>query len=75
MRNTYGGIHLMDNRAFINGLIVLVAGFFSSSIASFLEHFAILGPATNFVMGFFDGLSVVAFGAAIFVLLRGRRTT
>lgn len=64
----------MDNHKFINGLIILVAGLFTTSISSFLEHFNVLGTATNFFGGFFDGLSVVAFGAVIFLLIRNRRT-
>lgn len=55
-----------------NGLMVLVTGLFTSSISSFLEHFTILGAATDFFSGFFDGLSVVAFSVAIFIMIRGR---
>jgi hypothetical protein len=63
----------MAERAFINGLLVLGAGFLASSVSSFLEHFTILGTATDFARGFFDGLSVIAFCVAIFVLVRTRR--
>jgi hypothetical protein len=58
------------NRRIVHGLVVLGAGLFASSISSFLEHFAILGSATNLTRGFFDGLSVVAFGVAIYILAR-----
>jgi len=59
----------------INGLVFLVAGFLFSSLSSFFGHFAILGTTTGFVRGFLDGLSVVAFCVAIFVLVRARRRT
>jgi len=65
----------LDNRKFINGLAILGAGLLASSVSSFLEHFAIFGTGTGFTRGFFDGLSVVAFGVAIFVLVRSGRTT
>ena len=64
----------MDNKNFITGLVVLTAGLFASSISSILEHFAVLGSATDLTRGFFDGLSAVAFGIAIFVLLHSKRT-
>ena len=60
----------MENTRLVNGLIVLCAGLFAAAVSSFLEHVTLLGPATGFVRGFFDGLSVVAFAAAIFVLVR-----
>jgi len=63
----------MGDRALINGLVVLGLGLFASSVSSLLEHFALLGTATDFGRGLFDGLSVVAFGVAIFVLVRSRR--
>jgi len=65
----------MSNRAVMNGLAVLGAGLLASSVSSFLEVFALFGTATDFVRGLFDGLSVVAFGVAIIVLVRGRRAT
>ena len=65
----------MDNKILTNGLIVLGAGFLASNVSLFLEHFALLGTATGFVRGLFDGLAVVAFCVAIFVLVRSRRTT
>jgi hypothetical protein len=64
----------MSNRAFINGLVVLGAGLLASSVSSFLEHFAIFGASTDFARGLFDGLSVVAFAVAIYVLVRSRGT-
>jgi hypothetical protein len=65
----------MGNKTTTDGLILLGAGFLASSVSSFLEQFAVLGTATDFATGLFDGISVVAFCVAIFVLVRGRRTT
>jgi len=62
----------MNNGNFINGLAVLAAGLFASSISSFLGHFPLPGNATDLVRGFFDGLSAVAFVVAIFVLVRNK---
>jgi hypothetical protein len=64
----------LGNRGFINGLVVLALGLLASSLSSFLDRFAILGTATDFATGLFDGLSVVAFVVAIFVLVRSRGT-
>jgi hypothetical protein len=64
----------MNNKTQIDGLIILGAGLLASSISSFLEHFAIFETATDFSRGLFDGLSIVAFCMAIFVLVRSRRT-
>jgi hypothetical protein len=65
----------VNNRTFVNGLAVLGAGLLASSVSSFLETFTILGNATDSVRGFFDGLSVVAFGVAIVILVRSRSAT
>lgn len=65
----------MGNRMLVNGLVFLGAGLLASSVSSFLVHFAIFGSATDFARGLFDGLSVVAFCVAIFVLVRSRRMT
>lgn len=64
----------MTDKTFITGLIVLGAGLLASSVSSFPDHFALLGTATDFASGFFDGLPVVALGAAIFILVRSRVT-
>jgi len=48
-------------------------GFFSSSIASLLDRFAGVGQVANFVGGALDGLSVVAFGGAIFTSISALR--
>ena len=64
----------MDQRI-VNGLIILGAGLFASSVSSFLEYFTILGTAIEFTTGFFDGLSAVAFGVAIYILARSQRST
>ena len=65
----------MGDRNFVNSMVALGAGLFASSISSFLEHFPVLGTATDFTRGLFDGLSTVAFGIAIFLLIRNKRTT
>jgi hypothetical protein len=64
----------MSNRTYLNGLVFLGAGLLASSVSSFLVHFAIFGNATDFIKGVFDGLSVVAFCVAIFVLIRSKGT-
>jgi hypothetical protein len=65
----------MGNRTLVHGLVFLGAGFLASSVSSFLMDFAVFGTATDFARGLFDGLSVVAFCVAIFVLVRSRRRT
>jgi hypothetical protein len=65
----------MGRRSLVDGWIVLGAGLLASSFSSFLEHVALSGDATSFTRGFFDGLSVVAFAVAIFLLLRSRQVT
>ena len=62
----------MEDRALIDGLVVLGAGLAASSVSSFLETFTVFGSATAFASGVFDGLSVVAFCAAIAILVRSR---
>jgi hypothetical protein len=64
----------MVNKSFVNGLTVLGVGLLASSISSLLEHFAVLGRASDLARGFFDGLAVGAFCVAVFVLVRSRRT-
>lgn len=63
----------MENKGFLNGIIVLVAGLLLSSVSSFLATFALFGTATEFVRGACDGLAVVAFCLAIVLLIRSRR--
>jgi hypothetical protein len=48
-------------------------GFLCSSIASLLDRFAGIGQVANFARGALDGLSVVAFGAAIFASVSAMR--
>lgn len=62
----------MGNKRFTNGLIILGVGLLASSVSSFLEHLAIFGMATDFIRGLFDGLAVVAFCVAIFILVQSR---
>ena len=63
----------MECRRLAQGLAVLIAGLLASGLSSFFGHFAVLRAATEFMRGALDGLAVVAFGAAIFVLARSRR--
>jgi hypothetical protein len=65
----------MDNGQFTNGMLLFVTALLLSGVSSFLGHFAIFGGATNMAQGFFDGLCVVACGAAIVLLVRSRRRT
>jgi hypothetical protein len=64
----------MENRTTVNGLVILAAGLLAESASTLLGHITILGSATDFTRGLLDGLAVVAFGAAIFVLSRSVRT-
>jgi len=63
------------NRTLVNGLILLGAGLLASSVSSFLEHFTILGAATDLTRGFFDGLLVGIFCVAVYALVRSRHAT
>jgi hypothetical protein len=62
----------MDNKQFTNGMLCFVTALLLSGLSSFLGHFALLGGSTNLAQGFLDGLSVVACGAAIVLLVRSR---
>jgi hypothetical protein len=61
----------MSDRALSNGLLLLGVGLLACSLSTFLERLRVLGGATEFARGLFDGLSVVAFAVAICVLVRG----
>ena len=63
----------MDDGQFANGMLWFVTALLLSGVSSLLGHFALLGNATNLAQGFFAGLSVVACGAAIVLLVRSRR--
>jgi len=63
----------MNNRQFTDGMLLFVTALLLSGTSSFLGHVAFLGDATNLAQGFFDGLSIVACGAAIVLLVRSRR--
>ena len=65
----------MVNRTLVNGLILLGAGLLASSVSSFLEHFTILGAATDLTRGFLDGLSASVFCVAVYALVRSRHAT
>jgi hypothetical protein len=62
----------MDNKQFTNGMLWFVTALLLSGLSSFVGHLTIFGGSTNLVQGFFDGLSVVACGAAIVLLIRSR---
>jgi hypothetical protein len=62
----------MNNRTLIHGPVILCAGLLASSASSFVGHFAIFATATDFASGLLDGLAAVAYGIAIFVLIRSR---
>lgn len=62
----------MDNKKFVHGTGALGLGLLASGFSSFLEVAPALGIATEFVRRFFNGLSTVAFGAAIFLLVRSQ---
>jgi hypothetical protein len=64
----------MSDKTLSNGMICFGAGLCASSLSSFLGHFSVLGDSTDFGAGFFDGLAVVAFAVAIFILVRNRKT-
>jgi hypothetical protein len=63
----------VDDKQFTNGIIWFVTGLLLTGVSSFLGHFALFGGSTDLAQGFFDGLSVVACGAAIVRLVRSRR--
>ncbi|MFN2169677.1 MAG: hypothetical protein ACK2U9_25880 [Anaerolineae bacterium] len=63
----------MEDRRFTNGVIWFVTALLLTGVSSFLGRFELLGDATNLAQGFFDGLSVVACVAAIFLLARSRQ--
>jgi hypothetical protein len=63
----------MDDNRFTNGMLWFVTALLLSGTSSLLGHFSLLGSSTNLAQGFFDGLSVVACGAAIVLLVRSRR--
>jgi hypothetical protein len=63
----------MDNRKFLNGMVIFVSGLLFSSASSFLATFALFGTATGFMRGVLDGLAVVAFCVAIVLLIRSRQ--
>jgi hypothetical protein len=64
----------MLNNSLVTGFVFLAFGLLASSIASFASRFMLLGTSTNFACGFLDGVAAVFFGAAIWFLIRSRRT-
>jgi hypothetical protein len=63
----------MSDNKLTKGLLAFGAGLLASSISSLLSHFA--ADSMELVRGFFDGLSVVAFAVATYLLARARRAT
>jgi hypothetical protein len=62
----------MSKKALTDGYLWFALGLLCSSIVSLLDRFAGVGRMANFARGVLDGLSIVAFGAAIFVLVSER---
>jgi hypothetical protein len=63
----------MDDSRFASGMAWFFAALLLSSVSSLLEYLPLFGSATSFVEGFCDGLSVIAYGAAVFLLVRSCR--
>jgi hypothetical protein len=59
----------LSKKAFLDGYVWLVLGLLCTSITSLLDHFAGAGRAANLARGGFDGLAIVAFGTAIFLMV------
>jgi hypothetical protein len=64
----------MTDKPFMNGLIVFGIGLLLSSLSSFIEHFSLFGTLKDFILGFLDGVSVIAFAVAIYLLVRERKS-
>lgn len=60
----------MVRRVFREGGVWFAGGLLCTSINSLLDRFAGAAPAADWARGFLDGLAVVAFGAAIYFLVR-----
>ena len=63
----------MEDKQFTTGMLWFVVALLLSSLSSFVGHLSIFSSATNMAQGFFDGLSVVACGAAIVLLVHSRQ--
>ncbi|MEE4176320.1 MAG: hypothetical protein V2I46_02300 [Bacteroides sp.] len=63
----------MENKKFVWGLVFLLVGLLSNTLSSLNERFTLFGNFTDFMSGFFLGLSGVMFVAAIVALIRSRR--
>jgi len=59
----------LSKKAFLDGYVWLVLGLLCTSITSLLDHFAGAGRAANLARGGLDGLAIVAFGTAIFLMV------
>ncbi|MBU7030965.1 MAG: hypothetical protein HXS53_00410 [Theionarchaea archaeon] len=64
----------MTDKPLMNGLIVFGLGLLFKSLSSFIERFSLFGTSMDFILGFLDGVSVIAFGLAIFLLIRERKS-
>ncbi len=63
----------MSKGVHISGSLWLALGLLATSLRSILEHLFSEGSAANFSRGLLDGLSVIFFSTAIFVLASQRQ--
>jgi hypothetical protein len=63
----------MDDSRFASGMIWFFAALLLSSVSSLLGYLPLFGNITSLVEGFCDGLSVIAYGAAVLLLVRSCR--
>lgn len=59
----------MFNRTLADGHVWFALGLLFSGISSLLDRFAGVVSVGEFMPGFFDGLAVIAFGAAVFFMM------
>jgi len=65
----------MHSRKVVQGLALLAAGLFATTLSSLAGRFALFGTLTDVAIGFFHGLAAVAFLGAIVMLVRGAQTS
>ena len=63
----------MDDSRFASGMMWFFAALLLSSVSWLLGYLALFGGATSLVEGFCDGVAVVAYGAALFLLVQSCR--
>jgi hypothetical protein len=64
----------VNKRRHLCGFSVLGARLMAPSVSSYLADVALLATVTEFTLGYFDGLPVVAFAAAIWLPVRSGRS-